>query len=59
VGYQGKVETVVPTLHDWARLGVDVLVAGPNPMIATTVTNLAGIGVPLDKIHFDQYDAAA
>lgn len=59
VGYQGKVETVVPTLHDWARLGVDVLVAGPNPMIATTVTNLAGLGVPLDKIHFDQYEAAA
>jgi hypothetical protein len=40
-------------------LGVDVLVAGPNPMIATTVTNLAGIGIPLGKIHFDQYEAAA
>jgi NAD(P)H-flavin reductase/hemoglobin-like flavoprotein len=58
-GYRGRVENIVPTLHDWAQLGVDVLVAGPNPMIATTVTNLAGIGVPLEKIHFDQYDAAA
>ncbi len=58
-GYCGKVESLVPTLQDWARLGVDVLVAGPNPMIATTVTNLAGIGIPLGKIHFDQYDAAA
>jgi NAD(P)H-flavin reductase len=59
VGYRGRVENVVPGLHDWARLGVDVLVAGPNPMIATTVTNLAGLGVPLEKIHFDQYEAAA
>ncbi len=58
-GYRGRVENIVPSLHDWAQLGVDVLVAGPNPMIATTVTNLAGIGVPLAKIHFDQYDAAA
>jgi NAD(P)H-flavin reductase/hemoglobin-like flavoprotein len=58
-GYRGKVESLVPTLQDWARLGVDVLVAGPNPMIATTVTNLAGIGIPLGKIHFDQYETAA
>jgi NAD(P)H-flavin reductase/hemoglobin-like flavoprotein len=58
-GYRGRVENIVPSLHDWAQLGVDVLVSGPNPMIATTVTNLAGIGVPLAKIHFDQYDAAA
>jgi NAD(P)H-flavin reductase/hemoglobin-like flavoprotein len=58
-GYRGRVESLVPTLQDWARLGVDVLVAGPNPMIATTVTNLAGIGIPLGKIHFDQYEAAA
>jgi NAD(P)H-flavin reductase/hemoglobin-like flavoprotein len=58
-GYRGRVELIVPTLHNWAQLGVDVLVAGPNPMIATTVTNLAGLGVPLKKIHFDQYDAAA
>ncbi|MDQ2748827.1 MAG: FAD-binding oxidoreductase [Actinomycetota bacterium] len=58
-GYRGRVESLVPTLQDWAGLGVDVLVAGPNPMIATTVTNLAGIGIPLGKIHFDQYDAAA
>jgi NAD(P)H-flavin reductase/hemoglobin-like flavoprotein len=58
-GYRGRVESLVPTLQDWAGLGVDVLVAGPNPMIAATVTNLAGIGIPLAKIHFDQYDAAA
>ncbi|PZS25492.1 MAG: hypothetical protein DLM58_22365 [Pseudonocardiales bacterium] len=57
-GYRGRVESLVPTLQDWARLGVDVLVAGPNPMIATTVTNLAGIGISLGKIHFDQYEAA-
>lgn len=59
VGYRGRVENVVPTLQDWAGLGVDVLVAGPSPMIEMTVTNLAGIGIPMDKIHFDQYDAAA
>ena len=58
-GYRGSIESLVPTLRDWARMGVDVLVAGPNPMIATTVTNLAGIGVPLAKIHFDQHDTAA
>jgi NAD(P)H-flavin reductase len=58
-GYRGRVETLVPTLRDWARLGVDVLVAGPKTMIATTVTSLAGIGIPLAKIHFDRYDAAA
>lgn len=59
VGYRGRVENVVPALQDWGHLGVDVLVAGPDPMIATTVTNLIGIGVPMGKIHFDQYDAAA
>ena len=59
VGYRGRVETVVPMLQDWASLGVDVLIAGPNPMIAATVTNLTGAGVPLGKIHFDQYDVAA
>ena len=58
MGYRGKVENLVPTLIDWAQLGVDVLVAGPNPMIAATVTNLVGAGVPIGKIHFDQYDAA-
>jgi NAD(P)H-flavin reductase/hemoglobin-like flavoprotein len=45
-GYRGRVENVVPTLANWAEIGVDVLVAGPNPMIA-------------DKIHFDQYEDAA
>jgi NAD(P)H-flavin reductase len=59
VGYRGRVETVVPMLQDWAGLGVDVLIAGPNPMIAATVTNLTSQGVPLGKIHFDQYDLAA
>jgi NAD(P)H-flavin reductase len=57
-GFRGQVENVVPTLKDWAKLGVDVLVAGPNPMIATTVTNLVSVGVPLGKIHFDQYEMA-
>jgi NAD(P)H-flavin reductase/hemoglobin-like flavoprotein len=58
-GYHGRVETVVPRLADWARLGVDVLVAGPNPMIAATVHNLTDAGVPFDKIHFDQYEEVA
>ncbi len=57
-GYRGKVEVLVPSLHDWAELGVDVLVAGPNQMIAGTVTKLAGIGVSLSKIHFDQYEVS-
>jgi NAD(P)H-flavin reductase/hemoglobin-like flavoprotein len=55
-GYRGRVEDVVPDLRDWARLGVDVLVAGPDPMIATTVRKLSNGGVPLSKIHFDQFE---
>jgi NAD(P)H-flavin reductase/hemoglobin-like flavoprotein len=58
-GYRGKIENVVPTLQDWGRLGVDVLVAGPAPMMDTTITNLTAAGVPLERIHFDQYDTAA
>lgn len=57
-GLRGRIEAVVPSLKDWAGMGVDVLIAGPDPMIATTVTNLAQHGVPLDKIHFDQYELA-
>jgi ferredoxin-NADP reductase len=53
------VETVVPPLANWAGLGVEVLVAGPDPMIAATVQNLTEAGVPADKIHFDQYEVAA
>lgn len=58
-GYRGRVETVVPMLRDWASLGVDVLVAGPNAMIETTVANLTVNRVPLAKIHFDQYEISA
>ena len=58
-GYRGRVESVVPILRDWASLGVDVLVAGPNPMIEATVTNLTVNRVPLNKIHFDQYESSA
>lgn len=57
-GLRGRVEDVVPPLKDWAQLGVDVLVAGPNSMIATTVLGLTDLGVPIGKVHFDQYDAA-
>jgi NAD(P)H-flavin reductase/hemoglobin-like flavoprotein len=59
VGYRGRVEKVVPTLRDWAGLGVDVLVAGPNSMIETTVANLRRARVPRDRIRFDQYELAA
>jgi NAD(P)H-flavin reductase/hemoglobin-like flavoprotein len=58
-GYQGRVEDVVPKAHDWAKLGVEVLVAGPDPMIAATVTRLSAAGVPLNKIHFDQFQLAS
>jgi NAD(P)H-flavin reductase/hemoglobin-like flavoprotein len=58
-GYHGRVEDLVPRLHDWANLGVDVLVAGPDPMIATTVVRLSDIGVPLSKIHFDRFEMAS
>jgi NAD(P)H-flavin reductase/hemoglobin-like flavoprotein len=58
-GYRGRVEAVVPTLANWAAIGVDVLVAGPNAMIAATVHNLTDAGVSFDKIHFDQYEDAA
>jgi NAD(P)H-flavin reductase/hemoglobin-like flavoprotein len=56
-GLRGTVEHVVPTLQPWARLGVDVLIAGPNPMISTTVTGLVSLGVPDNRIHFDQYES--
>ncbi|MCU1659624.1 MAG: NAD(P)H-flavin reductase [Pseudonocardiales bacterium] len=58
-GYHGRVEDLVPRLRDWATLGVDVLVAGPDSMIATTVSELADCGVPRDKIHFDRFEMAS
>ncbi len=58
-GYRGRVEDLVPPLHDWANLGVDVLVAGPDPMIAATVVRLSDRGVPLNKIHFDRFEMAS
>jgi NAD(P)H-flavin reductase/hemoglobin-like flavoprotein len=57
-GYHGRVEDVVPGLRDWASLGVDVLVSGPDPMIAATVGKLSGAGVPMSKIHFDKFEMA-
>jgi NAD(P)H-flavin reductase len=59
VGYRGRVEALVPSLLDWAELGVDVLIAGPNRMISSTVAGLTDHGVPLERIHFDQYENAA
>jgi NAD(P)H-flavin reductase/hemoglobin-like flavoprotein len=58
-GYHGRVEELVPRLRDWATLGVDVLVAGPDSMIATTVAELGDCGVPLGKIHFDRFEMAS
>ncbi|TAM93412.1 MAG: hypothetical protein EPN43_00750 [Jatrophihabitans sp.] len=58
-GLHGRVESLVPTLADWAGLGVDVLVAGPDAMIAATLENLTRVGVTREKIHFDQYEIAA
>jgi NAD(P)H-flavin reductase len=58
-GYRGRIESVVPMLRDWASLGVDVLVSGPNPMIEATVANLTVNRVLTSKIHFDQYEATA
>lgn len=58
-GYRGRVEHLVPRLRNWAKLGVDVLVSGPDTMIATAVLGLTDSGVPLERIHFDQYDLAA
>jgi NAD(P)H-flavin reductase len=57
-GYRGRVEQVIPGMQNWAALGVDVLIAGPNAMIASTVHALTASGVPPAKIHFDQFDAA-
>jgi NAD(P)H-flavin reductase len=57
--HHGRVESVVPRLHDWASLGVDVLIAGPASMMSATIANLRMAGVPRSRIHFDQYDAAA
>jgi NAD(P)H-flavin reductase/hemoglobin-like flavoprotein len=58
-GYHGRVEELVPRLRDWATLGVDVLVAGPDSMIAVTVAELGDCGVPLGKIHFDRFEMAS
>lgn len=54
-GFHGRVEQVVPRLRDWAALGVDVLVSGPDPMIAATVSKLTAEGVPIGRIRFDEY----
>ncbi len=56
-GLRGRIESVVPGLAPWARLGVEVLVAGPTRMMDQTVTNLRAAGVPDARIHFDQYEA--
>ncbi len=56
-GFSGRVEAVVPSLRDWAELGVEVLIAGPNAMIASTVASLVGQGVSASRIHFDQYES--
>ena len=57
-GYHGQVETVAPSLKDWAALGVDALVAGPDSMIAATVAELTARGMPLSRIHFDRFEMA-
>lgn len=57
-GLRGRVEDVVPELKDWAQLGFDVLVSGPNLMMATTINELIDRGVPSRRIHFDQYEAS-
>lgn len=57
-GHRGRVEQVVPRLRNWAELGVEVLIAGPDAMIATAVRGLTEAGVPMHRIHFDQYDTA-
>ena len=55
-GLRGRVEDVVPALKDWAHLEVDVLVAGPDAMMASTVRGLTDRGVPAGRIRFDQYE---
>lgn len=57
-GFHGRVEELVPQMHPWAQLGLDVLVAGPDPMCAAAVRGLRSYGVPGERIHFDQYDTA-
>ncbi|MGI8677719.1 MAG: globin domain-containing protein [Jatrophihabitans sp.] len=57
-GLRGRVEDVVPALKDWAQLGFDVLVSGPDAMMASTILGLTDRGVPPERIHFDQYDAS-
>ena len=56
-GLRGRIESVAPGLAPWANLGVEVLVAGPTRMMDQTVTNLREVGVPGERIHFDQYQA--
>jgi NAD(P)H-flavin reductase/hemoglobin-like flavoprotein len=56
-GLRGRIESVAPGLAPWATLGVEVLVAGPTRMMDQTVSNLRQVGVPDERIHFDQYEA--
>jgi ferredoxin-NADP reductase/hemoglobin-like flavoprotein len=58
-GLRGRIESVAPGLAPWASLGVEVLVSGPARMMDRTVTNLRSVGVPPEKIHFDQYEATS
>jgi NAD(P)H-flavin reductase/hemoglobin-like flavoprotein len=58
-GFHGRVEDVVPRLRDWRARDVEVVVSGPNAMIAATVAAFTAAGVPADRIRFDQYDLPA
>ena len=57
-GFHGRIEELVPQMHPWAQLGLDVLVAGPDAMCESAVRGLQSYGVPFERIHFDRYDSA-
>lgn len=58
-GFHGRVDEVVPRLRDWQARDVEVVVSGPNAMIAATVAAFTAAGVPAERIRFDQYDLPA
>lgn len=56
-GPKGIVPDVALSYADWSDR--DVFLAGPDPMVAYTVSKLAAQGVPRDQVHYDDLEVSA
>jgi NAD(P)H-flavin reductase len=55
-GPRGMVGTVAAAAGDWTQH--DVFVCGSPAMVASTVKELVGAGVPEDQIKFEEFSEA-